>query len=126
MSNGNVNWLEALWTVMGSLGLCVSCWGILDSYVDWQLARLLGKPKPTRLIALANIRKSIVRTVSNMIVVSIGILAMTLAPSPLPRSPLGWLITIGLFVIPACTIFNCIEDRRLRHNYLRRSIDNIE
>lgn len=114
-----VNILELGWLVMGLVGLGVSCWGILDSWLDYAVAKNTGAASDNLIVAKAHIRKSVVRTVSNVTVTIIGIYAVTLSPSPYPQTPIGWIITAGLFVIPACTIFNCIEDRRMRIRFMK-------
>lgn len=112
----NVAVTEILWTLFGLVGLGFAVSNFLVATEDVRYA-VSGHPQDKAVVALAqgHVRTELNRCLIHSIVMLVGFLAMLSPPtSHSPVTPVGILVTVGLFAISGITISQSILDRRLR------------
>lgn len=122
---GHVNWIEFLWTLEGFIGICLCLWAFSDAIKDQAVIKAMKINHGMERVAITNIRSELVRLVEQGAVLALGIMAMTIAPSPLPFNYFTWSFTALLFVFPVCTAYNTIESIRLRHDLMRMKPEEV-
>ena len=131
MTIGNATWLEIVWTITGVIGLMVNLWALNDSLADmrWQEAApmpdrtvpngeaLLRERQARERIARGNARDETLRSVIQLVIVMIGIVAMATAPVNPGRavSPLSWVFAVGLVTVQMLLVLKALLARRDRH-----------
>lgn len=131
MTIGNATWLEIVWTLTGVIGLLVNLWALNDSLADmrWQEAApmpdrtvpngeaLLRERQARERIARGNARDETLRSVIQLVIVMIGIVAMATAPVNPGRavSPLSWVFAVGLVTVQMLLVAKAVMARRDRH-----------
>jgi len=131
MTIGNATWLEIVWTLTGVIGLLVNLWALNDSLADmrWQEAApmpdrtvpngeaLLRERQARERIARGNARDETLRSVIQLVIVMIGIVAMATAPVNPGRavSPLSWVFAVGLVTVQMLLVAKALLARRDRH-----------
>jgi hypothetical protein len=138
MTIGNATWLEIVWTLTGVIGLLVNLWALNDSLADmrWQEAApmpdrtvpngeaLLRERQARERIARGNARDETLRSVIQLVIVMIGIVAMATAPVNPGRavSPLSWVFAVGLVTVQMLLVIKAVMARRDRH-WINRHTD---
>ena len=131
MSIGNATLLEMLWTLTGVLGLVVNLWALNDAIADqrWQgaapapdrnapgAAALIRERQARERIARGNARDETLRSVIQLVIVVIGIVAMATAPVNPGRavSPLSWVFATGFITVQTILVAKTVMGRRDRH-----------
>lgn len=130
MTIGNATWLEIVWTLTGVIGLLVNLWALNDSLADmrWQEAApmpdrtvpngeaLLRERQARERIARGNARDETLRSVIQLVIVVIGIVAMATAPVNPGRavSPLSWVFAGGVITVQLLLVVKAVMGRRDR------------
>lgn len=138
MTIGNATWLEIVWTITGVIGLMVNLWALNDSLADmrWQEAApmpdrtvpngeaLLRERQARERIARGNARDETLRSLIQLVIVMIGIVAMATAPVNPGRavSPLSWVYAGGFLSVQGLLVIKAVMARRDRH-WINRHTD---
>lgn len=123
MLSGRIAVIELIWTVIGLVGLSVNYLNWQDARKDLRLLNILKKNGWMKRIAKSNIGSNRWRCITNIAVMTAGIVTMTQKPLK-PASPVtvpGIIITAALFVVVIASIINPIQERRLRHDLMSES-----
>lgn len=116
---GTVSLIEALWTLSGVLMLAVSGWAFPKVLGDYVVTRRVpGHYSDAReLLARGHVRREAIRIAQGVIVLGVGLFAVftePVTPGPVVTTPLGLVLTAGLFALALLTAAQSILDRRQR------------
>lgn len=116
---------EMIWTLLGLAGSSLGWANLKQSRKE--LAALHEMNGNTfqqyttmRIIAYGHYRNDLFRLSKQVVILVVGIVAMFVPPvdNSQPVSPLGWVITIGLFAIALLIVMASALDRRQREALL--------
>ena len=131
MSIGNANVLEVCWTITGCVGLFVNLWALNDALADMRYQEAAPAPPrdaPNRdalirerqareRVARGATRDETLRSLIQLVIVMIGIVAMATAPVNPGRavSPLSWVYAGGFLSVQGLLVIKAVMARRDRH-----------
>ena len=130
MNIGNATWLEIVWTATGIVGLIVNLWALNDSLADMRYQEaapmpdqgapnrdtLLRERQARERIARGNARDETLRSMIQLVIVVIGIVAMATAPANPDRivTPLAWVYASGFIAVQVLLVSKAVMARRDR------------
>lgn len=116
---GTISLIEALWTLSGVVMLAASAWALPKVLGDYVITRRVpGHYSEAReLLARGHVRREAIRVVQGLIVLGVGLFAAftdPVSPGPVVTTPLGLVLTAGLFMLAILTAVQSVLDRRQR------------
>lgn len=117
-----VNWIEAIWTAEGIAGIILSMLSFSTAVADKAAIMYSGMNHGLEVIARTHIQTEVFRLVPHVFVTTIGIIALTTTPSPLPNDTISWVVTAMLFAIPICAALNSINTILTRRRLIKLNI----
>ncbi len=116
--------VQITWICIGIVGAIVTGANLIDSWIDLKILHQTRRNGELRLLARAGIRQDLIRLSQMVIVIGIGFLSLTAAPTltaaqrarlALPTwTPTSIIITSGIAMIVILVVVQAILDRRAR------------
>ena len=108
----NASFIEILWTIITLVCLATSSIGWGEARGDLRAVKQMGKGGPYLIVARAHVRHEIVRVVTQVVFVGVGVWAMFTPTTIRPTVTLYNLIASIAFVIVAVLLaFSSLRDR---------------